>query len=1042
MTRILSLFVVFMLTGALAFSQTRIITGTVSDAQGNPAGFTTVTEKDTKNSVTADVNGTFQIKVKQSTKELVYSRTGSVTKTVEVLGNRADVTLASTTNTELAGVTVVTTGLGRQKKKEALGYSTAKLDNREVTAGNAVNLTNGLTAKVSGLNVSNVNNGVLGSNRITLRNIRSLTGNNQPLLILDGLPIALSYLNSINPNDISDYSVLKSAASTAIYGPDGVNGAIVVTTKKGNRGKPVITISNATQFEQIAYFPKFQTRFGSGYDQQTSTTYTGKFEPIEQQSWGPEFDGTIRQFGQTGPNGEKLLLPYSNVPNGRRNFFATGVTSQTDVSYSAENFYLSGQNVSIKGVMPGDVNKRRSFAMKAEKSINKFKAVFNVRFTNQKYNVTTQGRAVYYGVTGAPGQYDLGRFKDWRNDYFSSPDGYYTPYLTNFGVTPAFVKDNNRQDGRVNDLLGNVEFTYKANQNLNFVYRGGGTITSDETVATRGAYQRSDFAKTLRDAQSRDITATISETSVNSNRLNSEFYVNYDKDFKRIGLSATAGYTYRDINSKTININSGNLGFTDFISIVNRQGEPNVTSGGGKQRLDRAFARVGLDYDKIVFVEATGSKDRDSRLVPKNKDFKNKDISAVYGSVNTSILLHKIIPGLGDGHFIDFLKLRGSIGRTGSVGQLNPYDNEVRYTNGTFFPFGTTQGLALGTQVLDKSFKPEFVNTKEAGLEVGLNKGKINFEASYYSQNNTNQLVSVSLSNAAGYTSYLRNAAAFTNNGLELDLKLTPLVKIRDVEIGIKANYTYQTSKVSKIIEGLDEIGIGNNNFVIVGKSAYVFKLTDYIREPSTGKVIVDKNTGMPSINPNLTTFGKTTPDNIIGLTLNIDWKNIRFSAVGDYRTGNQIVSDDLGNFLDDNGISARSADNGRRAFVFPNSVYLDGGKYVENTNVYTSTFAREFYNSALNTDVEANYVSDGSFLKLREISMTYTFPESIFSSSKSIKGLSIGFSGRNLLTWLPKSNQWTDPEFAPGTGNAQGTNTAGQLPPTRIFGFNISAKF
>ena len=1031
-----------MLFGVLAFSQTRIITGIVSDVQGNPLGFTTVNEKDTKNTVTADANGFFQINVKPNTRELIFSRSGSSAKTIQIAGNRADVSLTSTSNVELAAVTVVTTGLGRQRKKESLGYAAARLDTKEVTSGNAVNIANGLTGKVSGLNIANVNNGVLGSNRITLRNIRSLTGNNQPLLILDGLPISLSYLNSINPNDIADYTILKSAASTAVYGPDGVNGAIVITTKRGNRGKPVITVSNATQFEQIAYMPQFQDRYGSGYDQNIGTTYIGKFEPIEQQSWGPEFDGTIRQFGQTGPKGEKLLLPYSNVPNGRKNFFATGVTSQTDVSYSAENFYVSGQNVNIKGVMPDDINKRRSFAMRAEKSINKFKAVFNARFTNQKYNVTTQGRAVYYGVTGAPGQYDLSRFKDWRNDYFSSPDGYYTPYLTNFGVTPAFVKDNNRQDGKINDFLGNIELTYKANANLNFVYRAGGTLTSDEAVAKRGAYQRSDFAKTLRDAQSRDITATISETNINSNRLSSEVFANYDKDFKKVGLSSTVGYTYRDINSKTLNINSSNLGFTDFISIVNRQGEPGVSSGGSKSRLDRLFARVGLDYNKIVFVEATGSKDRDSRLVPKNKNFSNKDISAIYGSVNTSILLHKIIPGIGQDHFVDFLKVTGSVGRTGSVGQLNAYDNEVRYTNGTFFPFGTTQGLTLGTQVLDKSFKPEFVNTKEVGLEVGFNKGKVNFEASYYNQNNTNQLVSVNLSNAAGYTSYLRNAAEFTNKGLELDLKLTPLVKLGDVEIGFKVNYTYQTSKVSKIIEGLDEIGIGNSNYVIVGKSAYVFKLTDYIRDPATGKVIVDKNTGMPSINPNLTTFGKTTPDNIVGLTLNVDWKNIRLSAVADYRTGNQILSQDLGNFLDDNGISKRSADNGRRAFVFPNSAYLEGGKYVTNTNVYTSTFAREFYNSSLNTDVATNYLADGSFVKLREVSLTYTFPESIFSNSKSFKGLAVGFSGRNLLTWLPKSNQWTDPEFSTSTGNASGTNSAAQLPPTRIFGFNISARF
>src|SRR5690606_40979689 len=171
---------------------------------------------------------------------------------------------------------------------------------------------------------------------------------------------------------------------------------------------------------------------------------------------------SIRQMGQDGPNGEKLMLPYSYVKNGRRNFFNTGITNQTDISYSEGGFYISAQNVGIQGVMPGDENNRRSVTLKADKEYGRFKAGFNLRYTNSQYDVTTNNTIIYYDVTGSPGQYDISRFKNWRTDWFSSPDGYYTPYLDNNGKTPYFAKDNYRENGKGDDLFGNVELNYKA----------------------------------------------------------------------------------------------------------------------------------------------------------------------------------------------------------------------------------------------------------------------------------------------------------------------------------------------------------------------------------------------------------------------------------------------------------------------------------------------------------------------------------------------------------------------------------------------------
>lgn len=1043
MRKLASVLAVSLLCSTLAFSQARTVSGTVRDEKGDPIPFATVTEVGTKNATKADINGGFNLKIKDGGK-LTITATGYATSTTTPGAGAVSVVLAHKVG-ELQEV-VVTTALGQKRQAKELGYSTAKVAAAELTQAKVVNLQNGLTGKVSGLNVSTTNSGVFANTRITLRGIRSLTGNNQPMLVLDGIPLALNFLNSINPNDIADVTILKSASATAVYGPDGVNGALVVTTKRGAKGRPTITFSNTTQLEKVSYLPKFQTKFGGGYS--PDALGYGTFEPIEQQSWGPMFDGVVRQFGQTGPNGEKLEMPYSNNKNGRRNFFETGVTNQTDLSYSAGDFYVSAQNVSIRGTLPGDKNDRRSVNLRAEKEYNRFKAGFVMRYTQSEYDITNNNQIVYYGVTGSPGNYDLRRFKNWRTDYFSSPDGYYTPYLDNNGKTPYFAKDNWREKGTTDELFGNAQLDYKATSWLNFTYRVGLTVSNSDAKSTRGAFNYSAFHNTLRDHGSQNITAATNNSSALGKRLTSEIFASANKTFGDFGVHGLLGQSYRETQGRVLSVGSNNLGNATLYSVALRKGEPSVGVDNSKSRLERYFGKVSFDYKNWAFIEGTGSYDLDSRLV-KPGTYKNKsDIGFFYPGVNTSILLHEAIPSIKSSN-ISYLKVRGAISKTGNV-NLNPYAYENVFENSAFFPYGDILGFQATGSTAAATYKPEFVVNKEVGVEVGVLRNRINLEATYYHQDNTNQVINVQMSNTTGYSSALQNAASFVNKGLELDLKLTPLVSFNDVDIDFKINYTNQQNKVTKLVDGINELGLGNYNYVIVGQSAYKFKLTDYVRDDK-GRVIVDSETGMPTQNPNLTMFGNTSPEHFLGLNLNVNWKGLNFSAVADYRAGSQIVADQLGAFLDDNGISARSAQNDRRAFVFPNSVIDDGtGKYVPNTNVYTQTFGRLFWNSDLNTSVISNYVASGDFWKLRELAVTYEIPVSKLGAKLNnvIKGASIGVNGRNLLMWVPKSNEWTDPEFQGGngnaayTGNATGRSTAYNLPPTRIFGANLTVKF
>ncbi|HRE39390.1 MAG TPA: SusC/RagA family TonB-linked outer membrane protein [Chitinophagaceae bacterium] len=1037
MRKIASLFTMLMLFTAFAFGQNRTITGTVTDEKGDALPGASVRIKGTRTGVAADNNGQFRILAKTGD-ILVVSGAGLESTEVTVgSGSTLDIKVQRTV---IAGTEVVVTALGQTRQPKELGYSVSKVKATELTQAKAVNLQNGLTGKVSGLNVQTVNNGVFGDTRITLRGIRSLTGNNQPMLILDGVPISLGYLNSINPNDITDVTILKSASATAIYGPDGANGALVVTTKKGSRTKPQVSVGHTVQVERVSYMPKLQTQFGSGSS--VDVFGYGVYDPIENQCYGDEFDGSLRQIGRDAPDGSQYLTEYRALPKEKLRFWNTGLTNQTDVSFSTGDFYLSVQNVLIQGIMPKDVNRRVSVHMSANKEYNKFKASYSINYTKGNYDVTAgssfgNGRdyTVYWNLINTPMQIPITRFKDWRNDFWASPNGYFNDYYSN----PYFMIDNFRSIGRTEDIFGNFELNYKATNWMTLTYRLGATISNGSAKSTAGALNYSDFAKASGKsiAQSGDIVAQVADGISNSSRINSEFFATIRKSFGDFKVEALLGTSFREDNTKNINVSSNNLAFPTLFNIIGRKGEPGASESTLKSRLARYFGKVSIGYNNWAFLEGTASYDINSRLA-YFWDFDFNATNFFYPGVSASVILSEAIPALKNSKTVSYLKLRGAISKTGNV-NLGVQSLENTYGLGGGFPYGSLVGYTSGNVLRLPRYTPEFVKNNEIGFELGLLKNRISIEGTYYTQDNTDQIVQVAYSGATGFTSALLNAASFTNKGYEFDLKLTPLVKLGKVNIDFKGNYTYQSNEVTKIIEGVDQLGIGNGNYVIVGKPAYTFQLTDYVRDDQ-GRVIVDKNTGYPTVDPTIKPFGQTQPKHLLGLNLNVSWKDLTFSAVADYRGGAQIYTGNLGTGMDFSGISKRSAQNSRQPFIFPNSSYWDGSKYVDNTDVYTAQGGYNFWSQAINTNANTNYLVSGDFWKIREVSLSYNVPAKWYGFAKNaIKGVNITLSGRNLFMFLPKTNEWTDPEFSNTTGNAQGVSGLDNTPPTRIFGASIN---
>jgi TonB-linked SusC/RagA family outer membrane protein len=1037
MTRIFSLFVTFMLIGLLAFSQNRVVTGTVSDEKGNPIESATVSVVGTKIGTRTDQNGVYRL-INVAPNALI--RVSGVDLTAKDMNSSSNAvvnfSILRKAGTELNTV-IVTTALGVRRQAKDLGYATAKVSNAVVNASAPVNIANGLQGKVSGLNISTANNGVFEDVKIQIRGIRSLTGNNSPMLLLDGIPTPLNYLASLNPNDIQDVNILKGAAGAAIYGPDAVNGVIVVTMKKGNTNKTTVTLSRTTQFQQVSFFPKFQNQFGSG----GYGVYTG----FENWSWGDAFDGSMREVGVKLPNGQTQTLKYSPLLNERKNFFNTGLTNQTDLSFNSKDFYMSLQDVNIKGIVPNDVNRRTGIRVSGSKEItNKLKASYNVNYIQGNSNVFDDNAMDNWNPNGyssglmnlifnTPAQIPITSYKNFETDQYANVNGYYTKY----GINPYFAIDNWRQKRKREDIIANVEFNYKVNNWLGLTYRVASTSNSIGTTSTSKGVIPTPFA--IAQLSAEIVPGNVFEATSRGSRLSSEVFATMQKEVKNFKFNAILGQSMRQTDARFTSVGASSLVVPLLFNVSNRVGEPTAGSSNDRTRINSYFGSIGLGYKGWANIELLGRNDINS-LLAKNATLTGKNKSFFYPGANVSLVLSDAIPYLKENKkYLSFLKLSAAYSKTGNTGALPTYAGAV-YSQPAGFPFGNLPGYTAGNATYDPNIKPEFVTSLDFGVQLGFMKDKIGVEVNYFNQDNTDQIVPVAVSGATGYTSSFVNAASFTNKGFEFDLKLNDLIKIGEVKVNFNGNATYNESKVTKIAPGLDELFIGGftsgGNYAISGQPAFVFKANDYKRD-AQGRVIVNDVSGRPSNDAQLKQFGRTMPVWTVGLTPTVQWKNIRFSATGEYKGGHYAYHQ-IGQAMAWTGVSASTAVNNRERFVFPNSVLASTGK--PNTNV-TVNDVNDFFTTEY-IAANANFITSAASWRIREVSLGYNFPFSVLAKQKTLKGLSVTFSARNLALWVPKTNEYNDPDFSFTTGNTSGVQTEQINPATRILGINVTATF
>ena len=1059
MRKIVSLLVVLLLTCSVAWSQSRTISGTVKDQDGNIVPFATVNVKGSKVSTAVSSTGTFKIAVK--TGDVLVLSAINYQTTEFTVGNDDNVGISMTkTGSSLSDV-IVTTALGVQRQARSLGYATTKITGAELTQAKVTNAATGLAGKVAGLQISLVNNGVKPSVRANFRGNRSFLGNNQALLVVDGNLLDINFLGSINPNDIESTQTLNGASASALYGSAGSNGVIIVTTKKGAKGKVQVTVSSTVQLQSVAYLPELQNQFGAG-SLEDGRLYPGlvyfpenpfqPYVPYENQSYGPKFNGQKVPLGPPiriyNPDGSFYIkqdsTTYSAIPGAKLDFFDKGLTVQNDVSLQSgddkSRFFMSFQDVAVTGVVPKDKDHRNTLRINGSRELGKFRADYNVGYTISKTN-TTQGSysgntPVYWSVINQPASVDLRNYQDWQTNPFASPDGFYTAYYGN----PWWQIDQARFDERTSTLIGSAALNYKPFDWLNFSYRLGVTSDNYNTKFTKAGYDFAPWAEAdtlsagniasgVKNLQPRE-----SDGFRNIQRVNSDFLITLTKTFfNKFDATLLLGNQVTSNYSRSLNVSASALLLSDFYNISNRIGEPNVSEVKAQSRTIGNFADLTLGFDRLIYAHASIRNDRVSVLPEQNRSFwyPSGDIAFVFTE----------LWGDKKPSWLSFGKLRGAVSRVGQV-NVSAYSTQNVFPTGGGFPYGGVTAFTVGDQFNNPNLKPEFSDEKEIGLELSFLKDRINFQTAVYKTNTTNQTVPAAISSATGYSSNVVNSGEMLNKGIEVTLNAV-IVKNSKLQWSVGGNFAYNYNKVLYITNDLTQAQIGTDSYVVTGSAYPQIQTTDWLRDDQ-GRIIVDNQTGFPTIDPNPKNFGTANPPTRIGLNTNLQWKGFTLSAVADGRFG-AVIYNDVASNLDFTGISNYSTQSGRESFVIPNSSYnvgtADKPEYVANTNITTQDGNVNFWAFTWN-NVGSNYVTSADFWKLREVALSYDIPKSILSKSNFVKAASIGIVGRNLVIIKSAENVWSDPEFSNTSGNGLGTTDILQTPPTRFFGASVTITF
>jgi TonB-linked SusC/RagA family outer membrane protein len=1077
-------------------AQSKVVTGTVT-AQGDPLPGVTVIEKGTSNGVFTNDEGKYRITVSENATKLMFRFVGMKTQEVDIAGSSADVELAED---ELMLDEVVVTALGIKQEKKQLGYAVQSVGGDALSGSGEVNAISGLAGKVAGVQVINSSGSPGGSSFIRIRGSSSLTGSNQPLVIVDGVPMDNSQLTAgnpddgsnsllsgvalsnrgidLNPDDIEDVTVLKGPAATALYGIQAANGALVITTKKGSatEGKRInVTVSSSIAFDEVNRLPQLQDQYVQGtgwYDVDNqgnpSPTWYGPGDGWPT-SWGPKadtmswdnlndpdnpysYDSHGNLVSDNDPTAAEKFVPYQNL----KNFFQRGVTTTNNLALSGGNsgstYRFSIGDVNQKGIIPLSQFRRTTVRVAGSSQIStKLRVSSSVGYVKSGGSRTQQGSntsGIMLGLLRTPISFDNSNgVDDPANDPSSyiNPDGSQRNYRGGGGYdNPYWTVNNNPFTDDVNRVYGYADASYDVTSWLNVFYRLGTDFYSDR--------RRQTFEKGSRTASA----GRISEEQHNYRHINSDLWITMKKDFSEdLTGSLLLGHNAYVQKYQRLYTQGDGFTFPGFSHISNAS---SVFSREGTTNYRKAaiFGNAKLAYKDYLFLDLTARNEWSSSLPAANRAFFYP--SASLGFVFTDAF------GLQDNKVLPYGKLRFSWAQAGN--DADPYSTTTPFngaffgdgwTSGITFPFTGVNGFTQSALLGNPNLRPEKTNSIEVGADLRFVKNRFGVDFTYYSSTTVDQIFAVSVAASSGYRQFITNAGKVTNKGIELVLNGTP-IKTKDVRWDVQLNFTRNRNLVVELAEGLENIFIGGFEGSairhVAGQPYGVIQGGAWLRDDA-GNVVVESDTnsfyyGYPLADPTERVIGNPNPNFMMGLRNTVSFKGLTFTCLFDWRSGGQIWNGTQG-ALSYFGMSQLTENRGETTTFegVKGTVDGDGNVLYQNENGQTGTFTSDAvvplnedwytFNGGGFGEVTEPFIQKADFIKLREIGLSYRLPESLVGKT-FLSNVEIGVSARNFILWTPYEG--IDPETnLMGANNAQGLDYF-NMPNTQSYIANLKINF
>ena len=1056
----------------ISFAQEKTISGIVSDETG-PLPGVNVLIKGTTSGVETDFDGKFTIQAKTGD-ILVFSFVGmkSIQKTV---GSSNSMNITMTSDNVLDEVIV--TALGISKQEKAIGYAIQKVDGDKLNEAKEANLVNSLQGRVAGVQIQGSASSLGGSSRITIRGSNSFLGNNQPLFVIDGVPInndnyatqsqqagfgggSYDYGNSasdIDPSNIESMSVLKGAAATAIYGSRGANGVILITTKSGKGQKGIgVSFDSSVSLDEVNNLIPIQTTYGGGSIYPTASGFNEFTQDgvsylapnyAKDGSWGPKFNPNlmVRHWDSWDPGSSnyKETRPWIAPKNSYDSFFDIGVTFTNSVAFSGSNdksnFRVGYTNLKQKGTTPGGEIERNTININTSyKLTDKLRANIVANYVNtaaENRNVTgySQGNAMQGFYQWWQAQLDVERLRDQQNttegnQYTWNPKGIIEDSngnLTSFDPTanyfdnPFWVRENFLQEDSKNRLYGNANLSYD--------------ITDELTLTTQ--FGTDWFQLNLREGiPFRSVDGSrYEETKRHFQETNMEVRLTYDTNFgEEFTFNGSIGANrMRSSQKRTTIETSGGLIVDKFFNIANSAGSPIAETYETNRGINSIFATASLGWKDMLFLDLAARNDWSSTLPKKNNSY-------FYPSASLSFAISEL-EGVKESGVVNFAKVRASIAQAGN--DSDPY----RLTD-VYNPLPPNFGDNPLYEVPNAQQNPDLVNELTTEMEFGflvkLFNNRLSIDAAYYDRTTEDQIFNVPVSNTTGYTSRLLNAGEMKNSGYEFQVSGTPILT-ENFRWDVGINLTKQENEVVELLkddEGntiVESIGVGSSWAadlrVQEGLPYMALFGQDYIYDDNGNRVV--GSDGVYKFTDERVYLGSALADWTGGFNTSFSYKGITLSGLFDFQVGGIMHSTSL-QWSKYSGMHPETVSFNGESDIRENGMVLPGVKEDGTPNDIKIDPVAYYQN---NFAVAAPNTYDASFLKFRELRLSYAIPNKVLDKTP-FTSLSLSLYGRNLAI-LYSDVPYIDPQIITGSGNSQGLENA-QIPSTRSFGINLSAKF